>query len=86
MMHLMFFSDEAVSKIMKTYISIPIPPKGKEAHFKTMNEIYTSNEFLRMKFNVNNNCCNFCISDVESTDRLFYCFNITLNSWSHLND
>uniref|UniRef100_A0A9J8APK5 Reverse transcriptase domain-containing protein n=1 Tax=Cyprinus carpio carpio TaxID=630221 RepID=A0A9J8APK5_CYPCA len=54
------FEVEKIKKIRKNYISFPLPPKVKEVNFKILNEIYPTNEFLRLRFNFDLNNCVFC--------------------------
>ncbi len=47
-------------------------PKPKEIHFKIMNEIYPSAEFLRHCSGLNHKNCSFCDENTETTGHLFY--------------
>lgn len=47
-------------RIRCRFFSFPIPPKAKEVHFKTINDIYPCSEFTRLKFNLDSNECAFC--------------------------
>ncbi|XP_013880610.1 uncharacterized protein LOC106529676 [Austrofundulus limnaeus] len=66
------FDIAIISKIRTKYLKFPIPPKFKEVHFKMLNNIYPSNEFIkdRFKFDVEN--CGFCNTNKETTKHLFF--------------
>lgn len=46
-------------KIRRNFLKFSIPPKAKEMHFKTINEIYTSGQLMHLKFNIGLNECTF---------------------------
>lgn len=62
---LRFFSKEEAVKLRAKFFKFPIPPKAKEVHFKTVNEIYPSAEFLRHRFGIDHNNCSFCDTHIE---------------------
>lgn len=49
---------------------MPLPPNVKEINFKMLNEIYPTNELLRLKFIELYNCV-FCEKEIEDLDHLF---------------
>lgn len=49
----------SVKKLRTKYMSFPVAPKAKESHFKIFNGIYPSSEFLRQRFNFEENTCTF---------------------------
>lgn len=78
------FESMEVKAIRKKYISLPLSPKVKEVHFKIINEVYPTNEFLRRKFNLDVNACTFCESDIESLDHLFFYCESVHSFWSDM--
>jgi len=66
------YDKQAVKKLRTQYISFPVAPKAKETHFKIFNGVYPSSEFLRQRFNFEENACTFCQVDIETTDHLFF--------------
>jgi len=42
------FDKATITKLRTMYLTLPIPPKVKETHFKVMNNIYPSKELLRL--------------------------------------
>ncbi len=43
------FGKTEIWEIGTKFLVFPVPLKGKDAHFKTINDIYPSNEFIRKK-------------------------------------
>ena len=66
------YNEVEVKKIRKQYLSYPIPHKAKEVTFKILNDIYSSNHFLHMRFNWDNNSCGFCERDIETVEHIFF--------------
>ena len=66
------FSKEDSEKLRTKYLKFPIAPKVKEVHFKILNGIYPSGEFLNHRFGLDIRNCPFCDEHVESTEHLFY--------------
>ncbi len=64
-------------------MKFPIPPKAKEVHFKTMNEIYPYREFLLLKFNIDSNECTLCNDGIETQEHLFFSCNISELFWEN---
>lgn len=80
------FDSKDLKEIRISYLSFPIFPKVKELQFKIMNDIYPSKEFLRSIFNIEENSCQFCESDIETTEHIFFnCIHSKL-FWSHLEN
>ncbi len=80
------FDSNELKEIRISYLSFPIFPKAKELQFKIMNDIYPSKEFLKSKFDIEENSCQFCESDIETTEHIFFnCIHSKL-FWSHLNN
>lgn len=66
------------------YLKFSIPPKAKEVHFKTMNEIYPCKELLCLKFNADVNECTFCENNIETQEHLFFSCNVSDRFWKVL--
>lgn len=81
----MFFSRDIIHSLRTQYLKFPIPPKAKELHFKILNGIYPSNEFLRLRFGFDANSCVFC-EDIETTEHLFFHCTFTDALWSDIHD
>lgn len=79
-----FGADKIKKKIRKNYISFPLPPKAKEINFKILNEIYPTNEYLRLRFNFDMNNCVFCEEEIESLEHLFFYCESVKSFWSEL--
>ncbi len=63
-----------------SYLSFPIFPKVKELQFEGIYDI------SRSKFDIEENSCQFCESDIESTEHIFLnCIHSKL-FWSDLNN
>lgn len=60
------------------------PPKAKEEHLQTMNEIYPRQELLRLRFNVDVDECTFCENNTETQEHLFFSCNISDRVWKDL--
>ncbi len=54
------------------YLTLPSLPKVKELHFKIMNDIYPSKEFLKSMFDIGENSCQFCEIDIETTKHIVF--------------
>ena len=78
------FEVEKIRKIRKNYISLPLPPKIKELNFKILNEIYPTNEFLRLRFNFDLNNCIFCEKEIETLQHLFFHCNSVQYFWNEM--
>nr|XP_017212910.1 uncharacterized protein LOC103911478 [Danio rerio]XP_017212911.1 uncharacterized protein LOC103911479 [Danio rerio] len=78
------FSKANTIDIRKRYLSFPLLPKMKEVHFKTINDIYPCNEFLRIRFHLDSNACIFCLKDIESHEHLFYSCSSVKSFWDRL--
>lgn len=70
------FDKDSITKLRTMYLTLPIPPKVKETHFKVMNNIYPSKDLLNLCFGINDNECTFCEKDVETTDHVFFSCNV----------
>ena len=66
------FTDKTIKNIRCNYVKFPLLPKTKEVHFKTLNNIYPSKEYLHSKFNIGDNTCTFCDSEIETDEHLFF--------------
>ena len=64
-------------RIRCKFLSLPISPKVKEVHFKTINDIYPCGEFLRLKFHLDCNECPFCKTEVETHEHLMFSCNLS---------
>lgn len=80
------FSDLDIKKWRTNYITYLVSPKTREVHFKILNNIYPSNELLRLRFNVNHNNCCFCDNEIETTDHLFFHCVYSATFWEDLQD
>ena len=58
----------------------------KEVHFKILNGIHPSAEFLRHRFNFDHNNCCFCDEHIETTEHLFYDCKFFNAFWEDLYD
>lgn len=67
-----FFSKKDTQILRSKFYKFPIAPKIKENHFKILNRIYPSAEFLSKRFGFENNNCSFCNEHTETTDHLFW--------------
>lgn len=67
-----YFSSTEVKILRTKFLKFPVAPKAKEVHFKILNGVYPSREFLRCRFGFNVNCCSFCDDQIETTEHLFY--------------
>lgn len=75
-----------LKNIRTEYLKFPVSPKTKEIHFKILNEIYPSGELLRVQFNIEQNNCIFCDSEIETTEHLFYQCMYTNTFWEDFVD
>lgn len=80
------FTPKTISKIRTSYLSYPVSPKVKEIHFKLLNDIYPSNDFLHNRFNIGINTCTFCHSQIETVEHLFFSCAHTKLFWSTLQN
>ncbi len=81
-----FFSKKESENLRSKYLKFPIAPKVKEVHFKILNGIYPSAEFLHCRFGFECNNCPFCDDEVETTEHLFYDCRYVNVFWEDLND
>ena len=79
------FSRDTIHSLRSKYLNFPITPKIKEMHFKILNGVYPSNEFLRQRFGFETNKCTFC-EDIETTDHLFFQCVFTEALWTDIHD
>uniref|UniRef100_A0A1A7XB67 Reverse transcriptase domain-containing protein n=2 Tax=Iconisemion striatum TaxID=60296 RepID=A0A1A7XB67_9TELE len=75
------FTSQIVKSIRCNYLKFPIPPKAKEVHFKILNDVYPSKEFLHSKFNIGENDCTFCNDNIETVEHLFFTCIFTKIFW-----
>lgn len=66
------FGVDKYKHIRKEYISFLVAPKAKEVQFKILNQIFPSNEFLRLTFNFDVNNCGFSGVDVKNLNHTFF--------------
>ncbi|KAF7650888.1 hypothetical protein LDENG_00119260 [Lucifuga dentata] len=66
-----FYGKDTITMLRTKYLKFPITPKAKELHFKTLNGVYPSSDFLRQRFGFETNNCIFC-DECETTDHLFF--------------
>ncbi len=66
-----YFSKDEVKILRTKYLKFPVAPKAT-VHFKILNGVYPSREFLRCQFGLDVNNCSFCDDQIETTDHLFY--------------
>ncbi len=66
------------------YLTLPSLPKVKELHFKIMNDIYPSKEFLKSKFDIGENSCQFCEIDIDTTKHIVFDCNHSKRFWSQV--
>lgn len=67
------YDKPAIKRLRTQYISSPVAPKVKETHFKIFNSIYPSSEFLRCRFNFEENVCSFCQVDRDNWSSFLFC-------------
>lgn len=72
--------------IRTRFLNFPSPPKCKEIHFKTVNKIYPSNEFIRNRFKLEVDNCHLCTTNTEITEHLFFACNMVQNIWKSLHN
>ena len=72
--------------IRTKFLKFQIPPKYKEVHFRTINNIYPSNEFIRKRFKFEVENCHICNTNVETTEHVFYECETVQNLWSSLHN
>lgn len=65
------FQKDIIHILRTKYITFPLSPKIKEIHFKVLNGIDPSSEYLRLRCGFDSNKCIFC-DDIETTDHLFF--------------
>lgn len=75
------FTSQNIRVIRCHYTKFPIPPKVKEVHFKHINSIYPCKEYLHSKFNIEDNECAFCTSNIETEEHLFFACIFTKIFW-----
>lgn len=75
------FDKDSISKLRTMYLTLPIPPKVKETHFKVMNNIYPSKDLLNLRFGIDDSIRTFCDNDVETTDHVFFSCNVAQTFW-----
>lgn len=69
-----------------TYLKFPILPKAKEVQFKILNDIYPSNRFLHLKFNLENSPCHLCKHFSEDTEHIFFSCSAVQSFWKKVQD
>ncbi len=79
------FQKDAIHTLRTKYIQFPLYPKIKEIHFKNLNGIFPSSEFLRLRFGFDCYKCIFC-DDIETTDHLFFHCMYVDALWSDIHD
>ena len=68
------------------YLNVfPVTPKAEEVLFKIMNETYPSKDFLRQRFNLDENVCAFCKEDIERTEHVFVSCKDSNTLWDDLH-
>lgn len=67
-----YFSKTEIKILRTKYFKFPLAPKAKEVHFKIINGIYPSREFLSCRFGLEVNNCSFCTDQIETTDHIFF--------------
>lgn len=65
------FTESQLVSLRTKYLKFPIPPKAKEVHFKTINNIYPSKELLHHRFNIDLELCVFCKKEIDATVHIF---------------
>lgn len=78
------FNPNEIKELRMNYLIFPSLPKVKELHFKIINDIYPSKDFLHSHFNIEENTCQFCETEIETTEHIFFYCNYTKEFWSHL--
>lgn len=74
-------SESQLVSLRTTYLKFPIPPKAKEVHFKTMNNIYPSKDLLHHRFNIDLDVCVFCKKEIDTTAHIFSTCLVTQSFW-----
>jgi len=70
--------------IRTKFLRYPIPQR-KEVHFKTINNKYPTNEFLKKRFKLEVDNCHICNIYVETTEHLFYECQMVQKLWKSLH-
>ncbi len=85
---LQFFSKKKkeAESLRSKFFKFPIAPEVKEVHFRILNEIYPSAEFLRRRFDLDHSSCSFCDSHIETTEHLSYECKCARAFWGDLYD
>lgn len=77
------YEKKEVCKIRTNFLSFPVNPKCKEVHFKILNHIYPTKEFLRTRFNVgDSNLCQICKVEIETVEHLFFQCSLVNKFWN----
>ncbi|XP_013856001.1 uncharacterized protein LOC106511813 [Austrofundulus limnaeus] len=79
------FSKENAAQLRGNFYKFPIPPKVKEIHFKIVNGIYPSADFLFKRFGFESTNCSFCKEHIETTNHIFYECIYTCAFWEDLH-
>ena len=66
-----FFSKKDTQILRSKFYKFPIAPKIKENHFKILNKIYPSADFLSKRFGFEKKNCFFYNEHTETTNHLF---------------
>lgn len=80
------YDKSKISAIRTKYLKFPVPPKCKEIHFKTINNICPSNEFINKRFKSAVDNCYICKTNVETMEHLFFECEIIQDIWKSLHD
>lgn len=80
-----FFCKKDAEKLRSKFFKLPVAPKAKEIHFKVLNGIYPSADFLCKRFGFENGNCSFCNEQNETTDHIFYECMYTNAFWDDLH-
>ncbi|KAF7643665.1 hypothetical protein LDENG_00235560, partial [Lucifuga dentata] len=80
-----FYGKDTITMLQTKYLNFPITPKAKELHFKTLNGVYPSSDFLRQRFGFETNNCIFC-DECETTDHFFFECIHSKTLWQDIHD
>uniref|UniRef100_A0A1A8EWE2 Reverse transcriptase domain-containing protein n=1 Tax=Nothobranchius korthausae TaxID=1143690 RepID=A0A1A8EWE2_9TELE len=79
------FSIDIIYSLRSKYLKFPITPKAKEVHFRVLNDVYPSGEFLRQRCGFDTNKCAFC-DDIETSVHLFFQCIYSEALWNDIHD
>uniref|UniRef100_A0A1A8L6V8 Reverse transcriptase domain-containing protein n=1 Tax=Nothobranchius pienaari TaxID=704102 RepID=A0A1A8L6V8_9TELE len=79
------FPIDNIYSLRSKYLKFPITPKAKEIHYRVLNDVYPSGEFLRQRCGFETNKCVFC-DDIETSVHLFFQCIYSEALWTDIHD